>query len=283
MSAANLALFALSVAGFGFTIWNEVPRGKVRGQAIGPLTKQPVANLKIALIDQDGKWHRARTQPNGQFEIEGLKQGEYRFLAQMRRWRDEGKVTVREAQTTVQDINLKWVPATIPLDQPYRDEAKVQKRIAEIVSARAFLTPELLRIIRDNNQSGLPFSIVLSQAGAESSFRPQLAGPVDEVGLFQLRPGTAQDVAGRMLTPAELRDPALSTRLGTRYLKQLRRYFGDTRTALGAYNLGPGRTEREGLYPIAQIYADGILGAAAHPSLKRRALELEPALQSEWQ
>lgn len=282
MSVATLALATLALAGFSFAIWSEVPRGRVSGEAIGPRTKKPVPDLKIALIDEAGNWHRAKTQANGRFEFTGLKEGQYRFIAQTRRWRDEGKLVVREAATTQQSIRLKWVPPTVPLDQPLRDEAKVRKRIGEIVGARAYLTPEILRILRDNNESGLPLAIVVAQAGAESSFRPHLAGPVDEVGLFQLRPETAQDVAGRPVTPEELRDPALSTRLGTRYLRQLRRYFGDTRTALGAYNLGPGRTEREGLYPIAQIYADGILGAATHPTLQRRVFELEPSLQNQW-
>jgi soluble lytic murein transglycosylase-like protein len=79
------------------------------------------------------------------------------------------------------------------------------------------------------------------------------------MGLMQLMPATAQ-----ALGVADPFDPAQSVEAGGRYLRQLlERYGGDLRLALGAYNAGPGRVDREGGVPrIAETeeYVRRVLG-----------------------
>lgn len=274
-------LGALALSGGALLVWNQPPRGRVAGQILGPQLGAPVEGVHLTLIDAQGKWHRARTDANGQWALE-LPTGTYRMRAQSGRWQWFGSVAIAEAQAATPPVKLSWVPPDVPQSQPRRDDLAVERRVREIVGARVFLTRETLLTIARNNRSDWPLSIIVAQAGAESSFRPELAGTLDEIGLFQLRPATARDIARRPVTADELRDAALSTRLATRYLQRLERYFGERRRALAAYNQGMGRTTRDGLTPMAQVYADAILSAARDESLRQQALRLAPELKSQW-
>lgn len=278
---AHGILGALALSGGALLVWNEPPRGRVEGQILGPKLGAPIQGAHLTLLDSQGQWHRARTDERGQWALE-LPAGVYRMSAQSGRWQWFGKVSIQEAQTVAPPVKLRWRPPDVPATQPRRDQGAVDRRVREIVGARVFLTRATLLTIARNNQSNWPLAIVVAQAGAESSFRPELAGTLDEIGLFQLRPATAQDLARRPVTPAQLRDPALSTRLATRYLEYLERYFGERRRALAAYNQGMGRTTRDGLTPSAQVYADAILTAARNKSLREHALRLAPELRAQW-
>lgn len=67
----------------------------------------------------------------------------------------------------------------------------------------------------------------------------------DALGLVQLLPSTARDVARRAGLPwrgdRSLTEPSLSIRLGLRYLGELEEQLGDPYRAVAAYNLGPAR------------------------------------------
>lgn len=74
----------------------------------------------------------------------------------------------------------------------------------------------------------------------ESSFRPGVVGPAGGVGLTQIKPSTARWLDSTVRRD-DLFEPRTNLRLGLRYLGLLlRRYDGDTRMALLAYNRGPG-------------------------------------------
>jgi soluble lytic murein transglycosylase-like protein len=152
----------------------------------------------------------------------------------------------------------------------------VQVRTMDIVRARYNLSRELYDTIRANNLSGLPIEIVLAQAGAESSFWVTHGGKLKEIGLFQLRPVTANDQGLGKFTDQQIQNAALNTRLATTYMKTLTAMFGDVRIALVAYNQGPGNTMRKGLLPRAQIYADAILQASRHSRFQARLRALDP-------
>ena len=276
MNFSTLGLAILALGGAAISVWSETPRARIAGEIIGPRTQKPVAKARVVAVDELGRWHRTKTDAFGHFSLRNLPEGRAKFFVQSGRWRFEKTLELRENRVARPDVTLKLLPPNVPPPHPQRDPFAVQKRTREILGSLPNLSPQLLQIIAQNNESGLPLEIVLAQAGAESSFRPHLDGPLDEIGLFQLRPATANELAGRPLSPEELRDAALNTRLATRYLGRLNRYFQNTRTALGAYNLGIGRTQREGLYPIAQIYADAILASAKHPKM-RAVLEKEAA------
>jgi len=82
----------------------------------------------------------------------------------------------------------------------------------------------------------------------ESAFRPAATSGRGALGLMQLRPSTAAEVARALGIPyggpADLYDIEVNIRLGTAYLHMLRRRFGTLDLALQAYNIGPTRLSR---------------------------------------
>ena len=75
----------------------------------------------------------------------------------------------------------------------------------------------------------------------ESRFKSDCIGPVGEIGLMQVRYGTALSIDPGA-TPRRLYDPAYNIRIGIKHLKDhLHFYRGDTRLALLAYNRGRGK------------------------------------------
>lgn len=113
----------------------------------------------------------------------------------------------------------------------------------------------------------------------ESSFRPRVVSSAGAVGLMQLRPFVAQDVAARTGVDwsgvETLHRPDLNVRLGARYFRELiDRFEGDTRLALAAYNRGPTRLRRQ-LSRGAEFqcgYADTVL--ELYRDLDRRRTDL---------
>jgi soluble lytic murein transglycosylase len=80
---------------------------------------------------------------------------------------------------------------------------------------------------------------------AESGGNPEARSRAGAVGLMQLVPATASEMAQRPISGNELTDPRLNAALGCRYLAHLlRRYNGDLLLSLMAYNAGPGRVAR---------------------------------------
>lgn len=84
--------------------------------------------------------------------------------------------------------------------------------------------------------------LLLALIREESRFDTDAVSPAHAVGLAQLLPSTAREMAGdRSLGAAGLTEPATNLRLGAQYLRvQLNRFGGDVRLALAAYNAGPG-------------------------------------------
>ena len=76
---------------------------------------------------------------------------------------------------------------------------------------------------------------------AESRFKSDCIGSVGEIGLMQVRYGTALSIDPGA-TPRKLYDPAYNIRIGIKHLKDhLHFYRGDRRLALLAYNRGRGK------------------------------------------
>jgi len=87
--------------------------------------------------------------------------------------------------------------------------------------------------------------LVLALMRQESRFDPDAVSPAAAYGLMQLLEHTAEDVADRPVTAADLREAATNIRLGTRYLRRLvDRYAGDLAKTLAAYNAGEGAVAR---------------------------------------
>ena len=101
---------------------------------------------------------------------------------------------------------------------------------------------------------GVPSWLALAVAQRESGFNQGARGTSGEIGVFQLMPGTAVQLG---VNPSDL---SQNIDGGVRYLSQMYSQFGDWRTALEAYNGGPGNVQRGTVSTAAQGYADAILG-----------------------
>ena len=104
-------------------------------------------------------------------------------------------------------------------------------------------------IARAEREAGLPALLLVSLVQQESRFDPRAVGPRGSLGLMQLRPFVAADIARRNGLPYEGRetlfDPARNVELGCTYLAELRDEFGTVALALAAYNKGPTRVRRD--------------------------------------
>jgi soluble lytic murein transglycosylase len=97
--------------------------------------------------------------------------------------------------------------------------------------------------------NGLDPGLVLAVIQAESAGDPHAVSRTGARGLMQLMPATADEVARRLGVRlwghSDLFNPDINVRLGTAYLAQLRRMFGDDpHLYIAAYNAGPGRIQR---------------------------------------
>lgn len=84
-------------------------------------------------------------------------------------------------------------------------------------------------------------------AKVESGYKTTAVSPKGAVGVMQLMPGTAEGLGANPWNTHENIDA------GVRYLSMLlKRYNGDLRSALAAYNAGPGAVDKHGGVPPYQ-------------------------------
>lgn len=117
---------------------------------------------------------------------------------------------------------------------------------------------------------GLDPDIFVQQIQTESSFNPTARNRrTGATGLGQVMAATAQD-PGYGVTPLRDRlDPVENLRFSAEYMAALlNKYGGDYRTALAAYNAGPGKVDQAGgvpAYEETQNYIAKILGGQLRP------------------
>ena len=108
-------------------------------------------------------------------------------------------------------------------------------------------------------RSGLPPALVESVARVESNFRPDAVSPKGALGVMQLMPATARELA------ADPRDMGQNIDAGARLLRELLiKYDGNVVKALSAYNAGSGAVDRyRGMPPFAETrdYVDKVIRA----------------------
>jgi soluble lytic murein transglycosylase len=163
-----------------------------------------------------------------------------------------------------------------------RDDYRLRWRDLELLSPRPFR--ELIE--GQARQAGLAPELLYGLIRTESAFQPEIASRAGAIGLVQLMPPTAADMAGRMKRRGgpdytenlDLRDPEISIAIGAYYLNYLRDLLDHPLSAILAYNGGLGRVRRwrqaqPGLpgdlfletveYPETREYGRKIISAAA--------------------
>ncbi len=187
----------------------------------------------------------------------GLLVGERREAAE-RRALEEGRAAAGERLERAWERGVER-RAILALVRAYRVDLEGcdQRRLAEAIH-------------REAEEAEVDPLIVASIVARESSFRSVAVSRAGAVGLMQLRPWVAEDVAFRGAMDWNghdtLTSPADNVRLGIRYFKELlERFDGDTQLALTAYNYGPTRVSRQvrtGTY-AGSGYAERVLSLYA--------------------
>ena len=113
---------------------------------------------------------------------------------------------------------------------------------------RGVMVPQNYFPIHDLAAMDLPVdpALALSIARRESEFNIGIGSPVGALGLMQLMPGTAEEVAGILDMPYQrvrlTNDWEYNATLGSKYLAMLTEEFGPTPVMIAAgYNAGPSR------------------------------------------
>lgn len=91
--------------------------------------------------------------------------------------------------------------------------------------------------------------LIAAVINAESGFDRSQVSHAGAVGLMQLMPSTAEEVAtaegiAGAIDTERLKDADVNIAIGTRHLADLLGKYGDTETALAAYNAGSGNVDR---------------------------------------
>ncbi len=91
---------------------------------------------------------------------------------------------------------------------------------------------------------GMDRNLAWSIMRQESAFRPSIVSPALAIGLMQIIPQTAHEIAASLglksFHPSHLEDPILNIRFGTWYLKErLKQFDGKLAYVIASYNAGP--------------------------------------------
>ncbi|MGC2333412.1 MAG: transglycosylase SLT domain-containing protein [Candidatus Acidiferrales bacterium] len=108
----------------------------------------------------------------------------------------------------------------------------------------AYALPFESTIRRWSRKNALDPLLVAGLMRQESAFNPDALSVSDAVGLMQLLPKTARQVAREQrlrYSRVRLNDPDYNIRLGTAYFALLEKQFGSVEAALAAYNAGADR------------------------------------------
>ena len=150
----------------------------------------------------------------------------------------------KQASTALPVASLPSMPAagffTVPWPAPPPMAAQVQAECDPLPKEK--LDP----LVEDAaKREGVQTDLVHAVIAEESAARPCAISRAGAQGMMQLMPSTATELG--VQNPF---DPKQNIDAGTRLLKQLlTKYNGDVSLALGAYNAGSARVDREGGIP----------------------------------
>lgn len=150
-------------------------------------------------------------------------------------------------------VRAKYWAATFRYDLAMQIMNQVFEDDPELLQAPALkiIFPEEYQpwVSREAKSSGVSPEWIFSVIRQESSFRHDVKSPANAVGLMQLLPTTAAELAKdhrlKDYNVESLVDPEVNIKLGSIYLARLIKTFnGNIPIALAAYNTGQGRMRR---------------------------------------
>ena len=140
---------------------------------------------------------------------------------------------------------------SLGLELRRRNEPFFMLLLGKSAAARGMIIPDLYFPLHDLHRMDLPVDpeLALSIARRESEFNPVVGSAVGALGLMQIMPATAEEVAGELDLPysrARLTaDWEYNATLGAKYLWNLQDRFGPSPVMIAAgYNAGPSRPAR---------------------------------------
>ncbi|WP_461251272.1 flagellar assembly lytic transglycosylase [Treponema sp. R8-4-B8] len=173
----------------------------------------------------------------------------YPYIKEMER-----ELTADELRVAAQAFDkegIHWQSIHLASLYVYRDGYSRDRRDWELMFPRPYL--ELVE--KYSQEYGIAPSLLYGLIRTESAFREAVVSRAGAVGLMQLMPKTAKDMAERLRRTGgpdyfsedgvvDSRNPSLNIHIGTYYFKYLQDYFKDTILALLAYNGGQNRVRR---------------------------------------
>ncbi len=101
---------------------------------------------------------------------------------------------------------------------------------------------------------GVDRAVIYSVINVESGFQKDAVSRKGAIGLMQLMPDTANEIAQKLdIKSFDLKNPQDNITLGTFYFSTLKKRFKDEKTALCAYNAGPSNVS---LWLLNKKYSD---------------------------
>lgn len=121
--------------------------------------------------------------------------------------------------------------------------------------------PYLVTVAKDYEVDPL---LVLAVMKVESTFRPEVVSSRGAIGLLQIKPVAAKEVANvfgtKALSKSDLFNPYHNVQVGVGYLSHLKKMFRRDRTRmLSAFNMGPTLVRKNGIH--SSKYSSKVLRA----------------------
>lgn len=138
---------------------------------------------------------------------------------------------IARPETNAQSTPSKPASAPIPGPTP-----------GSLSKASQSLPDELLH--RAGRMFALPVNLLRAVVLTESGGKSEAVSPKGAVGWMQVMPGTAKEMGVK-----DASEPWSNVFAGAKYLSRMLDRFGDVKTALAAYNAGPGAVDRHGGVP----------------------------------
>jgi soluble lytic murein transglycosylase-like protein len=173
-------------------------------------------------------------------------------------WAEEGKIyKYIEKDGTIVYTNTPRGRDKVPPSSTPRAAPPVMG--AQNAALQAKYQPFEEMVLANAQKYKLPAALLKAVMHVESAFEPAAVSPKGSMGLMQLMPGTAQQLAVEDALNAKANIEG-----GARYLRMLSNLFdGDMVQVLAAYNAGPDAVKKYGgqipPYPETQLYVRKVL------------------------